>query len=457
MTILVNDRDVLIQNTVPRFTPPTDRALLLDSDSQVFKVSAGGAGTPSAITFSAKLLNMTGTVTWSATGGSTLDVSGNTAVLDFADMAGGQTTVTASIVVDGQPYASSQVITKISDGSVSYTWIKYANSAAGAGLSDDPTGKSYIGLAYNKTTPTESIDPADYAWSLIQGAQGVPGPPGADGATLYTWIKYANVFDGTGLYDTPDSNTQYIGIAVNKPTATESTVKTDYVWSKFKGDAGVPGPNGASARRAYTKTSLVSLSATPTTLTTAGNTSYPPLDSWGAGTVWGGSPPVIAAGERLYQSDGIFDVIAGTTVWNAPYLSSLKVGQLSAIAADLGSITAGDIYGATLHGGSGYPTNAYNWPTNGGAGFHLSQFGLLLGNGNLNKYVQIEANGDIRTPEFTSIGGVAKFYGSLEAVTGTFGLIQTRASGGRMQVQGDVLKVFDDSNVVRVKIGNLSL
>lgn len=133
------------------------------------------------------------------------------------------------------------------DGVTYYTWIKYATSAAGAGLSDDPTGKTYIGLAYNKTTAVESTNPADYTWSLIQGPQGnqgVQGASGADGVTTYTWIKYADVADGTGLYDTPTANTLYIGIAVNKTTPTESSVKTDYVWSRFKGETG---PAGSAA------------------------------------------------------------------------------------------------------------------------------------------------------------------------------------------------------------------
>ena len=130
------------------------------------------------------------------------------------------------------------------DGSTLYTWIKYASDANGTGISDSPTGKTYIGLAHNKTTAVESSNPADYSWSLIKGADGVPGTNGVDGVTLYTWIKYSDNADGTGLYDTPTATTLYIGIAVNKTTAVESTVKTDYVWSKFKGDAGVAGADG---------------------------------------------------------------------------------------------------------------------------------------------------------------------------------------------------------------------
>jgi hypothetical protein len=112
-----------------------------------------------------------------------------------------------------------------------------------------------------------------------------------------------------------------------------------------------------------------------------------------------------------------------------PYLVYLKVAQLSAIALDAGSITAGDFYGTTMHGGTGYPTNAYAWPVNSGNGFHLSASGLLLGNANLGKYAQLDANGDIHTPQFTSINGAAVFYGALSAATGTFAGALSAATG----------------------------
>ena len=133
------------------------------------------------------------------------------------------------------------------DGTPRYTWIRYADTAQGGGISNDPTGKKYIGFAYNKTTATESSTPSDYQWSLIKGDkgdQGVKGEPGTDGKTKYTWIKYADNSTGIGMYDTPKSTTQYIGIAVNKDSATESTTPSDYQWSKFKGDTGQKGDKG---------------------------------------------------------------------------------------------------------------------------------------------------------------------------------------------------------------------
>ena len=52
------------------------------------------------------------------------------------------------------------------DGKPNYTWIKYADDEFGAGMSDSPIGKSYIGLSYNQETDQESIEADDYVWSL---------------------------------------------------------------------------------------------------------------------------------------------------------------------------------------------------------------------------------------------------------------------------------------------------
>lgn len=136
------------------------------------------------------------------------------------------------------------------DGKVYYTWIKYADDAQGNGISNDPAGKSFIGLAYNKEAETESNTASDYSWSRFRGfdgkdgkdgTDGVPGPAGDDGKTTYTWIAYSDNADGSGMYQVPTDTTKYIGIAVNKDTATESTDPADYTWSRFRGEDGADG------------------------------------------------------------------------------------------------------------------------------------------------------------------------------------------------------------------------
>ena len=126
------------------------------------------------------------------------------------------------------------------DGQPLYTWIKYADTPT-SGMSDRPDGKTYMGIAYNKESATESSIYSDYQWSLIKGAdgaQGVQGPPGEDGTTLYTWIKYATTDAGANMSDNPDGR-DYIGIAYNKTTATESTNPKDYAWSLIQGETGI--------------------------------------------------------------------------------------------------------------------------------------------------------------------------------------------------------------------------
>ena len=55
-----------------------------------------------------------------------------------------------------------------------YTWIAYADDAEGNGISLDPEGKAYMGIAENRTTEEPDIsDPSIYKWSKIQGEDGI--------------------------------------------------------------------------------------------------------------------------------------------------------------------------------------------------------------------------------------------------------------------------------------------
>lgn len=134
------------------------------------------------------------------------------------------------------------------DGTPRYTWLKYADLPT-SGMSDSPANKDYIGLAYNKLSPTESTNYADYAWSKVvgpkgdKGNQGVEGPAGSDGQPTYTWIKYADTVTGGGFSDSPN-NKEYIGLAYNKTVQAESSNPEDYTWAKIKGDKGEKGDTG---------------------------------------------------------------------------------------------------------------------------------------------------------------------------------------------------------------------
>ena len=93
---------------------------------------------------------------------------------------------------DGVPGAPGE------NGETLYTWIKYATSASGANMSDNPTGRDYIGIAYNKTTPTESSNPSDYAWSLIQGEAGI----GVEGIVEQYYLSNSSTTQTGGSWST---------------------------------------------------------------------------------------------------------------------------------------------------------------------------------------------------------------------------------------------------------------
>ena len=100
------------------------------------------------------------------------------------------------------------------NGQTLYTWIKYATSASGANMSDNPTGRDYIGIAYNKTTATESTNPSDYAWSLIQGEAGI----GVKGIVEQYYLSNSSTTQTGGSWSTAQPKWQ----------------KGKYIWTRSK-------------------------------------------------------------------------------------------------------------------------------------------------------------------------------------------------------------------------------
>lgn len=225
---------------------------------------------------------------------------------------------------------------KGSDGQTYYTWLKYADTPT-SGMSDSPTGKTYIGLAYNKPTATESTNYADYTWSLIKGSDGAQGPKGDNGQTLYTWIKYATSATGAGMSDSPTGKT-YIGLAYNKTTANESTNAADYTWSLIKGDKGDTGAIGPQGPQGPTG---------------------PKGDRglMGIAYVQQTQPSDKTEGVQWFKTDSTDKKIIASYVYKSgawqekKYASAtLAVESLDALSANLGKITSGEINGVIING-----------------------------------------------------------------------------------------------------------
>lgn len=91
----------------------------------------------------------------------------------------------------------------IANKRVFYTWVAYADTKDGAGISLDSTDKKYMGTVYNKITPTVDIsDPSIFNWVLLKNPElfrsyvlSTSGLILKPGVTEQTILK-ANIFYG---------------------------------------------------------------------------------------------------------------------------------------------------------------------------------------------------------------------------------------------------------------------
>ena len=83
------------------------------------------------------------------------------------------------------------------NGQSTYTWIRYADTATGTGMSNSPIDKRYFGIANNQTSSTESTDPALYTWSPLYDNVSV----GAENIVLKSDIAISTANYMTNRYD----------------------------------------------------------------------------------------------------------------------------------------------------------------------------------------------------------------------------------------------------------------
>jgi len=122
-----------------------------------------------------------------------------------------------------------------------YIWDKFSDDPAGAGMVDDPTGKAYIGLAYNRILKEaddlpDSDDPINYQWSAVGEVRRTD--------PLYMWVKFALSADGiVGFGDNANSAT-FVGLSHDRPTALASDNPADYIWFPIGTDQVFIGADG---------------------------------------------------------------------------------------------------------------------------------------------------------------------------------------------------------------------
>lgn len=181
------------------------------------------------------------------------------------------------------------------------------------------------------------------------------------GTSTYTWATGAFTAPGTpnGWSVTPGAAVagQTLWGCSQRFADTGTSATSVVTWSTSTAYAvGAAGTNGAtggagaagdSARVAYAlytgnpvpSGSSVAVVGTPP----AG---LPATNSWAfatAATAWSVGTQTPASGQAMFQTVGTYVAATNTTTWTVPFLSNLRVGNLSAISADMGTITAGNI------------------------------------------------------------------------------------------------------------------
>ena len=251
------------------------------------------------------------------------------------------------------------------NGKTSYFHIKYSpvENPTSSQMSEIPN--TYIGT-YVDYTESDSTDPSKYTWYRFQGlqgaqgTQGIPGTNGTDGKTSYLHIKYSNDGGKTFTSNAGETVGDYIGQCTDFNQADPTTVSS-YTWAKIKGDTGSKGDKGATGATGPQGPTGPTGPQGPQGV--KGNTGATgPQGPTGPTGPQGPQGQTGTAGKDaiLIQSsapnspkvDQLWQTASGEPIkrWNGSkwvlhYISveNLDVQKLSAIAADLGTVTAGVI------------------------------------------------------------------------------------------------------------------
>lgn len=276
------------------------------------------------------------------------------------------------------------------NGKTSYFHIKYSavsNPTTSNQMTEIPN--TYIGT-YVDFTREDSTDPKKYTWSRFQGAQGpqgtqgIPGTNGTNGKTSYLHIKYSNDGGETFTGNSGEDVGTYIGTCVDYNQSDPTSVGS-YKWAKIKGENGQDGQDGADGQdgvgiKSITKYYLASEKSTGITTSSSGWTTTIQTMTETKKYLWSyetitytdrtstKTTPIIIGVHGQNGADGDSGIIVSPTApenpkvgqlwqtasgepikrwdgskWVIYYISveNLNVETLSAIAANLGTVTAG--------------------------------------------------------------------------------------------------------------------
>lgn len=250
-------------------------------------------------------------------------------------------------------YATKTIVVPAGTVSTSIDWTVGITVGASTGN----------GIAGQKTAR-----PSVYQWALTI--------PTISGTSTYTWATGAISAIPSGWSAAPTASTP--GFTLWQATVSisdaDAATTTSINWSTASILAsGYAGATGAQARVMYAR---IASNPTPVagTVTVTGNnrpTGAQASAVWGASfnVTWYANDPDPASNNSLYQADGVYDNT--NTAWSTPYISSLKVGALSAVSVNTGTLTvSGSLTVGTVGNVKGGQTDY-----NSGTGFFLGYSG----------------------------------------------------------------------------------
>jgi hypothetical protein len=436
MAVIKNDRDILLQSSFNR-TVVVSVSISATSGRFLQLKNAGGV-TPNSITLTAttSVYTVAAIKTWYYALNTSPDV--------WVSLGTGDTKVITSNTFLANIGEANQVFYKctvtefgLPDSSTIYfiSYIKETDQGTVAGIG--ATGSKAITISafkWSNTIPSIPSQGFTYTWSS-----------GIISAYPIGWDSAINSPTSPGLnYTIYQLNLVIIDLTDSATTTTNwSRATLNVVGYKQDGSIGVV---NANIRTAF----IVTNSISPPGVVTAGIGDVLPTSSAGTWSFVTISP--LSVGQYLHRVDGVY-VSGANIIWDLPYISTLKVGSLSALAADLGVIrvsetgalfSSGKAFASTTPGFFlGYDGANYKFDIGNSTKFlrwdgsTLSTQGIVVDGtitsiaGNIGGNL-ITTTG-IESPTWTSSGGVTGWKigsdGSLNATSGTFKGAITSISG----------------------------
>lgn len=241
-----------------------------------------------------------------------------------------------------------------------YIYIKYADSFDGTvNFSNTPTNRLYYGLRNTDTATPESSNPADYVWTLVSG--------GGFSTTKYLYYITTGGRQVQFAVATSTPNTGWIvdpGTPIDLDVISGANGPANFVVRRVTNDSSAP--TDAECIAAVGRAPIANDMCTVNYNSGVSSIVYKYTTGW-----------------AFFQSYITGDIIVAATIVGANIAAGtitankLNVTQLSAIVADLGSITAGDITVGS--------SPAISGTTMTGSGTHLYSNGrFVLGNSTTN-------------------------------------------------------------------------